>query len=334
MPAMDEKQRFLATFRGDGADRFSFFDLEPDEATVKRWRSQGLPRDRSVADFFGLERHHAAGVMLRSHPYFKPAPGLLDDPAAFDRHFSLDNPDRFADDLAERGQRLAAKGRVVTIDAWGGGLLQMLGVHDWKSLSTAMYALVERPDRIHELVEKTSDFYCECLRRVLPLVPVDYATFYEPIASNKGPVISPDMFRRYALPGYRKVLELLGRHGVGLRFLCCTGGNLDCLLPMLLQAGINGLWISNIQSDSMLYPEIRRRYGSEIALIGGIDATALLFGEEEIRATVERTLSELLPAGRYLPCLDDRPRDNVPFQSYRFYRQCLAEMAGTGYERG
>ena len=326
---MDEKQRFLATLRRNGPDRVPFFDLEPDEKTAKRWRRQGLPGDRSVADFFGLELHHSAGVMLRSYPYLKPAPDLLHDPTAFERHFALDNPDRFADDLAGRGQRLAEQGRVVTVDAWGGGLLQMLGVHDWKSLSAAMYALVEQPARIHQVVERTSDFYCECLRRVLPLVPVDYATFYEPIASNKGPVISPSMFRRYALPGYRKVLELLDRHGVGLRFLCCTGGDLDCLLPMLLQAGINGLWISNIQSDSMRYPQIRRRYGSEIALIGGIDSTALLLDTNSIRATVERTLSELLPTGRYLPCLDDRPRDNIPFHSYRFYRQCLTEMAGT-----
>lgn len=325
---MDEKQRFLRTLLGDGADRFPFFDLEPAEDTLKRWRAEGLPGDRSVAEFFGLERHRYAGVLLRSYPYFKPAPDLLDDPSAFDRHYSFDNPDRFADDLAARGKRLAARGRVVNIDAWGGGLLQMMGVHDWKSLSAAMYALIERPARVHELVDKTSDFFCECLERVLPLVPVDYATFYEPIASNKGPVISPAMFERFTLPGYRKVLALLDRRGVALRFLCCTGGDLSCLLPMLLDAGINGLWISNIQSENMRYQELRRVYGKQIALIGGIDSRILNLEPGSIGAAVRRAVSELLPSGRYLPCLDDRPRKNVPFEHYRVFRQSLAQIAG------
>jgi hypothetical protein len=327
---IDEKQRFLRTLLGKGADRFPFFDLEPAGDTLERWRNEGLPSDRSAAEFFGLERHHSAGLVLRSHPYFHPAPDLLDDADAFDRHYSFDDPGRFADDLAARGRRLAAQGRVVTIDAWGGGLLQMLGVHDWKSLSAAMYALIERPARVAELVDRTSDFFCACLERVLPLVAVDYATFYEPIASNRGPVVSPAMFERFALPGYRKVLALLERHGVGLRFLCSTGGDLSSLLPMLLESGINGLWISNIQSEKVRYSELRRAYGTQIALIGGINSGALAVSPEAIRSTVQQTVSALLPSGRYLPCLDDRPRKNVPFVHYRFYRQCLAEIAGAG----
>ena len=37
----------------------------------------------------------------------------------------------------------------------------------------------------------------ECLDRVLSQVSVDYASLYEPIASNAGPVISPEMFERF-----------------------------------------------------------------------------------------------------------------------------------------
>jgi hypothetical protein len=34
--------------------------------------------------------------------------------------------------------------------------------------------------------------------------------------------------------------------------------------------------------------------------------------------------------GLYLPCLDDRPRSNIPFARYRFYRHILEEMARKG----
>ena len=172
--------------------------------------------------------------------------------------------------------------------------MQMLGVGGWESLRSACFALVKRPQRVEGLVERTTDFYCECLERVLSKVPVDYASFYEPIASNHAPVVSPAMFKRFAIPGYRKVIDLLCKHGVPLRILCTTGGDLTSLLPSLIDAGINGLWISNIRSAGMGYPKLRSRFGSEIALIGGIDATALTRDEEDVRRVVERTVPDLL----------------------------------------
>jgi len=97
--------------------------------------------------------------------------------------------------------------------------LQMLGVGDWKSLVAASVALVEKPLMVADLLDRTTDFYSVCLERVLSKVAVDYAAFYEPIAANTGPVISPTMFERFAMPGHRKVLGLLEKFNVPLHFL-------------------------------------------------------------------------------------------------------------------
>lgn len=327
---MTEKERFRATLLDEGSsDRFPYFDLEPADETVARWRREGLPADRSVADYFGLERHRTVGPMLRSYPFYKGAPDLLRDPYAFARRYDPDEPSRYSSDFVERAQRLTREGRVLYVDAWAGGFLQLLGVCDWPSMEAAMFALVEDPARIDELVDQTSDFYCVCLERVLSRVRVDYATFYEPIASNKGPVISPRMFCRFVLPGYRKVLALLERHGVELRFFCTTGGDLGALLEPLIDAGINGLWISNIRSAGMEYAKLRQRWPG-VALIGGLDARALLVSDDEVRRVIEETAPVLLQTGRYLPCLDDRPRPNVPFARYQLFRQLLADLAAKG----
>jgi hypothetical protein len=325
-PALTEKERFLNTLLGKDVDRFPYFDLEPAEDTLERWRREGFPANHSIAEFFGLEIHHSAGLMLRSFPYFKEAPDLLGNPAAFNRHYDPDHPGRFEPDFERKCREAAQNGKVVYADAWGGGFLQMLGVHDWNSFASAMYALKEDPSRIEALVERTTDFYCLLLDRLLVEVVIDYATFYEPIASNHGPVISPIMFRHFVLPGYRKVLNLLARHRVPLRILCTTGGNLSALLPDLIEAGINGFWISNIRDAGMSYLQLRRTYGKDIALIGGIDATSLEQDEGAIRRAVKETVPGLLRDGHYLPCLDDRPRHNHPFRQYRYFRRLLAEM--------
>lgn len=321
-----QRQRFIDTLLGEKTDRFPFFDLEPGGETLRRWRREGLPRKQSVAAHFNLEPHHSVGLTLRSYPFFRKTPGILDDPTAFDRHYDPGLPARYGDNYEGKARRLRQQGRVIYVDASGGGLLQMLGVGDWDSMVAACRALVQRPRAVEELLDRITDFYCVCLERVLSRVPVDYASFYEPIASNTAPVVSPAMFARFAIPGYRKVIDLLKRHRVPLRILCTTGGNLTALLPSLIEAGINGLWVSNIRSAGMEYPMLRRRFGPEIALIGGIDAGALVQDADAVHDAVAQAVP-LLDGGRYLPCLDDRPRSNVPLAHYRLYRRLLGQLA-------
>ena len=330
MATVNQKDRFLRTLRGNGADRFPFYDLEPDEKTLERWHHEGLPQGSSVAKYFHLETHHSVGLMLRSYPFFKKAPDLINDPTSFARHYDPDDPSRYAKGFVESCKRLKQKGRVLYVDASGGGLLQMLGVGDWESLISAFIALLERPRMVEDLVNRTTEFYCVCLERVLSKVSVDYASFYEPIASNTGPVISPTMFKRFAIPGYKKVINLLEKFNVPLRILCTTGGDLSSLLPSLIDVGINGLWISNIQNTGMEYAALRRTFGSDVALIGGIDSVSLTLDETAVRRVVEETVLPLLESGHYLPCLDDRPRSNIPFAHYRLYRQLLNEIAQKG----
>jgi hypothetical protein len=327
---LSQKQRFLETLLGDGGDRFPFFDLEPDEETLEQWHRQGLPIDKSVGEFFDLEEHYSIGLTIRSYPYYYMAPDLLLDPSSFSRHYDPNEPSRYGRNFIARGKRLNKKGRVVYVDASGGGLLQMLGVGDWESLKSACYALLKEPRRVEDLLERTTDFYCVCLKRVLSKVPVDYASLYEPIASNSGPVISPAMFERFAMPGYRKVLHLLEEHQVPLRIFCTTGGSLTPLLPPLIEAGINGLWISNIMSAGMEYQTLRCTFGPDLALIGGIDSEILHLDEGAMRRKVEKIVLPLLEVGHYLPCLDDRPRANTRFSQYRLFRRILEEIAAKG----
>jgi hypothetical protein len=327
---ISQRQRFLRTLLGGETDRFPFFDLEPDEATLRRWYREGFPQHEAFATHFKLETHHSVGLTLRSYPFYRKTVGLLDDPSAFNRHYHPDQRSRFANGYVKRSRRLRQRGRVLYVDASGGGLLQMLGVGDWDSFRSACFALIKSPQRVAGLVEKTTDFYCECLESVLANVSVDYASFYEPIASNHAPVVSPAMFERFAIPGYRKVIDLLCKHDIPLRILCTTGGDLTSLLPSLIDAGINGLWISNICSAGMEYPTLRSRFGSEVALIGGIDATALTQDKATVRRAVEKTVPDLLESGHYLPCLDDRPRRTVPLAHYRLYRHMLEEISRKG----
>ena len=169
---MTESERLSATLLGAEADRFPFFDLEPADETTEAWRRQGLPPNTTVADHFGLEPHHSVGLELRSAPVYRLGGDLL-DPEFFDRHADPDDPRLLPDDFEIRCQRLASEGRVRYLSASGGGLLQMLGVHDWGSLMAACEAMVKRPEEVDALMARSTDFYCGYLDRVLKRVSVD-----------------------------------------------------------------------------------------------------------------------------------------------------------------
>ncbi len=330
MDRMTDRERFSGILMGKKTDRFPFFDLEPDEETLEQWIREGFSSKISFSEFFNLEQHYSVGLMLRSAPFYRMAPDLLQDPSAFDRHYDPDDPARYEKNFVEHAARLRQEGRVLYVDASGGGLLQMLGVGDWKSLEAACYALINEPKRVENLLNRTTDFYCTCLERVLSRVSVDYASFYEPIASNMGPVVSPEMFKRYAIPGYRKVISVLDKYNVPLRVFCATGGDLTSILRLMVDAGINVLWLSNIAVASMKYMALRNHFGNQISLIGGIDSGALNKNEATLRSEIENTVLPLLEKGRYLPCLDDRPRAAVSFTQYRLYRKILEELVQRG----
>jgi len=135
------------------------------------------------------------------------------------------------------------------------------------------------------------------------------------------------IFSDWLLRRIEQIESDLERHGVTLKVFCTTGGDLGSLIPPLVDAGINVLWVSNIMSSSMEYARLRRELGPDLGLIGGIDASALTESDDAVRREVGETAPPLLAGGRYIPCLNDRPRENVPFARYALFRELLSELA-------
>jgi len=79
----------------------------------------------------------------------------------------------------------------------------------------------------------------------------------------------------------------------------------------------------------MEYGALRKTFGPDLVLIGGIDSGILHLDESAMRRKVEETVLPLLGIGHYLPCLDDRPRRNVTFSQYSLFRRILKEIAGS-----
>jgi len=180
---------------------------------------------------------------------------------------------------------------------------------------------------IHEMKEFLADFYIEVFSRALEEVDFDFALFFEDMAYKNGPLISPKMFREFMLAPYRKVTDFLRKHGVDIIFVD-SDGNIDELIPLFLEAGINGVFPLEIQAG-MDPVALRKEYGRDLLMSGGINKRALAQDKKAIETELMGKLPYLISQGGYFPHLDHAVPSDIPLENFLYYLQ-LKRKIGEG----
>ena len=110
-----------------------------------------------------------------------------------------------------------------------------------------------------------------------------------------------------------------------LVFVDCDG-NLDLLVPIWLEAGINGVWPIEVAAG-MSPVALRQEYGRDLLLVGGIDKRELSKGREQVYAEVMAKVPYLNESGGYIPTVDHSVPPDVPLDNYLYFRQLLRDLA-------
>jgi hypothetical protein len=209
-------------------------------------------------------------------------------------------------------------------DRWGGffgALRNMLGV---QNLCMAFY---DQPRMIERMMEERADRIIEITAEVLKYTEIDTFWFWEDMAYKAGPLVGPDLFRKFSLSHYQRVCEWLRSHGIrhiGLD----SDGNIESLIPLWLDAGITHLWPFEVQSG-MDVVKVRRQYGKRLGIIGGLDKRVLVQGGAAMRAEVDRVMP-LLDEGGYIPELDHSVPPDVSWANFCDYIEYLKQRLGRG----
>jgi uroporphyrinogen decarboxylase len=200
-----------------------------------------------------------------------------------------------------------------------------MGVYDWRRFSELMDLLIDDPDFVREAMAIQGKFAAGLAERVLKDVAVDAALFSEPIGGNYGPLISPQMYEDMVLRSYQPVLDVLHKYNIEILVLV-TYANARALIPSMLKWGFNCLWACEVNIEAMDYRELRREFGRDLRLIGGIDLDALRRDKEAVRREVEEKVPPLVADGGYVPLADGRVRADVPYENYVYYRELLQRV--------
>jgi hypothetical protein len=190
-------------------------------------------------------------------------------------------------------------------------------LREWMGTMNLSYAFFDQPQLVHEMLDFLVEFAIDTLSRVLKEFDVDYFSFSEDFAFKTGPLVSPALFRKFFVSPYRRLTEFLRRHSINSIWLD-TDGNCEILIPLLLECGVTCLWPLE-QTAGMDPRKLRREYGRDLALSGGIDKRELAKGKREIEQELESKLPSLLEQGGYIPTLDHAVPPDVSLENYTYY---------------
>ncbi len=158
-------------------------------------------------------------------------------------------------------------------------------------------------------------------------IPLDCIHFWEDICFKNGPIISPTSFREFALPRYRRIADLAASYGYD-QISVDSDGNLDALLPLWLEGGVNFFWPLEVQAG-MDINVLQEQYPDQAIWMGGIHKHRLTGGEKMIAAELER-VRPAVERGGYIPALDHNCPEDVSFENYLIYLRLRHEILGLG----
>ncbi len=321
---MNDRERFIETLRFGKPDRVPNFEQFIRDDTVEQWHKEGFPRDAKIPEYFNLDRREVLPLKLalRFLPPFERRVENENDLNDLRKYLEKALADAYPPEWDDLVKEYANRDYPVGVAAWESGLLQFIGIYNWDSFERACLMLSDKPDLCDEIVEIFADFLMRGVERALDEVELDFAFFTEPIAGSYGPVVSPEMFRKLIVPRYKRVMVPLKERGIDI-IIMRSFGNINLLLPDMVEAGINGLWMTDMVPSNMDYMDIRRKYGNKLALIGGIDSRVLTKDEEAIEEEIRSKVPSLLESGGYIPTIDNRARTHIPFENFVHYRKTL-----------
>jgi uroporphyrinogen decarboxylase-like protein len=350
-------ERFYATMRYESVDRGIYRDVGYWPETLERWRREGYDPDKPPfeVDVWPGNAHwffprppfshevveedertvtyiNHEGILMRerkdqpwsSMPQFVRFPvETREDFRTFWRErMQPDLQTRIGPDWKEQLHGYAQREAPFHIiaDRWGGffgPLRNLLGV---EALCMAFYT---DPPFVEEMLDTFADFQIAVMDQILDHTTIEIYGFWEDMAFKTGPLLGPEQVRQYMLPRYRRVVEHLRGRGVEF-FSLDSDGDISLLIPIWRDAGINILYPFEVQCG-MDVNAVRREYGRELRLCGGIDKRVLAQDRAAIDADLER-VRPLIEDGGYVPGPDHSMPPDVPYANYCYFMERLWEV--------
>jgi len=359
---MTPRQRYYNTIHFLPIDRFTYSFGGPRQSTLDAWEYQGLEKESNWLELLGQDPRASLPIYVGPDPPFaektleiegdkriwidnlgatrvdeaRPTtPGFVTrrwlrfpvetraDYEEMQKRYRPDSSGRVPEDYEEIRQRLdpATRQAILCVTVQG----PFWKVRDWVGFENLCLLCADDPGWVREMFDFACDFAIETLRGRIEGMEVDHLFVNEDMAYKHASMISPEMVRELMFPGYRRLIDFLNAAGVRSIIMDCDG-HIGQLIPLWIEVGFHGTWPCEIAAlnDPVAY---RRKYGTDISLLGAIDKRELRFGFEEVKAEVMSKVPFLMEKGGYVPGVDHGVPPDVPVRNYLYMCELLKTLA-------
>ncbi len=187
------------------------------------------------------------------------------------------------------------------------------------------YAFYDTPELVHDIMDTYTDLFLAVAGKMVRRVQFDLIECWEDMASRNGSFISPQMFREFLAPNFRKVRQFADAHNIPIVLVDCDG-YIEDLTELMLEAGVTALYPYEVQAGNDV-DRVLDRYPT-VGVIGGLNKNVMAAGKSEIDAEIEKA-RRLIRRGRFIPGPDHFVLSDVSFANYRYFMERLRDVVLT-----
>ncbi len=206
-------------------------------------------------------------------------------------------------------------------------------VLDFFSMDKAMEYLYIQPKMIESSIAHIEDFYLKFYQKYFEAAKgkADIFSMGDDFAGQAGMLISPEMWKKFLKPTYKKIFTLAKEFNLYVWFHSC--GSIEPVIGQLIDIGMD-IWETVQAHLPGNEPElIKNRYGKNITFFGAINTQQTLpFGTtEDIRREVRERIKVLGKGGGYICGPDHHIKPHFPIENVITMINEINYFRGKGY---
>ena len=204
----------------------------------------------------------------------------------------------------------------------GGSLFA--GPREWLGVEQLSYLSYDDPVLYEEIIDQVTTLNMEVFGPILQKAQFEFVYFFEDCCGKSGPLFSPDTYRRFYHKYYKKLIDFYRGRGVP-HVLIDSDGMVEPLISCWMESGFDILFPIEVGTWNADPNDIRRRYGRNLRMFGGVNKHVIPQGEGSIRAHLEH-LKPVVRDGGYIPIPDHRIPPDCSLEQYRTYVRVFKEV--------
>ncbi len=186
-----------------------------------------------------------------------------------------------------------------------------------RSMDQVLMDLMTGEPACLRFMERKNEIQLAVLDRTLEAAKgeIDLLWLGEDLGTQRAPLISKDLFRRYIRPQHQKFADLARAYGIPVMMHSC--GSSSWAYEDFLEMGIT--IVDTLQPEALnMAPEIlKRTFGDRMSFHGCISTAGVVAHgtPEETREMVRRTLETMMPGGGFAISPTHMLQDNSPVEN-------------------